>query len=554
MRTMLFLLLLLFCSKQGFSQSGWDWVRCSGGVSSDVISSVTTDPAGNVYIAGQFESSTITFGGTTLTKLGEGDAFILKYDASGNVIWAKNGGGTGYDEATSVTTDASGNVFVVGQFSGTLITFGSTTITNAGGNMFLIKYDASGNMLWAKSAGGGGSGNEYANSVTIDAMGNVFMAGYFGSTSITFDSTTLTNAGLTDIFLVKYDASGNVVWARSAGGNKNDYIGSVTTDHLGNVYVAGSFESSTITFGSTTYTNASSGGTLPRSDLFLVKYDAAGNVLWARSVGGGRDDYATSVRTDGSGNVFLAGYFYSSSLTFGSTTLTNTIWTYVAEDLFLVKYDTNGNVVWAKSAGGYGGDRATSVALDASGNIFVAGFFDGADITVGSTTLTNLGYSDLLLIKYDANGNVQWAISAGGKGDDAVTSIATDAPGNVYLAGRYFDSSISIGGTICTNAGLYDVFLAKYGSTLGLPVATEQPQTMHLYPNPTTGTITLVAPAPLSDLLVSDMLGRIVYTQTLPVKTTNILTLQLPPMPNGEYLVTATSANTTEHLQFEVKR
>lgn len=175
----------------------WQWAKNAGGASLDYAYSVATDVNGNTYVAGGFQSSSITFGTATLANAGGGsvsDMFIVKYDATGNVLWAKSAGGTSADDAYSIITDASGNVYVVGYFQSSSITFGSTTLTNAGAyDMFIVKYDASGNVLWAKSAGG--TNHDAANSVITDASGNVYVAGYFQSSSITFGSATLTNVG-----------------------------------------------------------------------------------------------------------------------------------------------------------------------------------------------------------------------------------------------------------------------------------------------------------------------------------------------------------------------
>jgi hypothetical protein len=312
-----------------------------------------------------------------------------------NCLWAKSAGGTDVDYGRSVTTDASGNVYVMGYFYSPTITFGTTTLTNAGttgySDMFIAKYDAAGNVLWAKSAVGIDSDRGY--SVTTDASGNVYVTGSFDSPTITFGTTTLTNAGYTDIFIAKYDAAGNVLWAKSEGGTSYDEGYSVATDASGNVYVTGYFISS-ITFGTTTLSNAG------EEDMFIAKYDAAGTVLWAKSEGGTSNDYFRSVSTDASGNVYVTGYFYSPTITFGTTTLTNA----GGFDIFIAKYDAAGNVLWAKSAGGTDDDLGYSVTTDASGNVYVTGSFDSPTITFGTTTLTNAGSVDMFIAKYDGTG------------------------------------------------------------------------------------------------------------------------------------------------------
>ena len=188
-------------------------------------------------------------------------------------------------------------------------------------------------MLWAKSAGG--TAYDIGNSVSTDAIGNVFMTGIYYSPTITFGITTLTNANnVADIFIVKYDASGNVLWAKSAEGTWYDLSYGVCTDVIGNVFITGAFYSPTITFGTTTLTNVNAA-----NDIFIVKYDASGNVLWAKSAGGTGYDEGYAVSTDASGNVFLTGNFGSPNINFGTTTLTNTDTTGSFRDIFIAKLD-----------------------------------------------------------------------------------------------------------------------------------------------------------------------------------------------------------------------
>ena len=148
---------------------------------------------------------------------------------------------------------------------------GSSTLTSTNGNLFIAKYDASGNVLWAKSTAGAGDDGT-GNSVSADAGGNVFVTGYFTSPTLTFGITTLTNAGggggsfPYDIFIAKYDAGGNVLWAKSVGGTGWDQGNSVSADAGGNVFVTGSFSSLSLTFGSPTLTLAGN------NDVFIASH------------------------------------------------------------------------------------------------------------------------------------------------------------------------------------------------------------------------------------------------------------------------------------------
>ena len=371
--------------------------------------------------------------------------------------WAKNAPGTGTDGTYSVSTDAAGNVFVTGKFSSPTITFGSTVLTNAGlSNIFIAKYDANGNVLWAQSAGG--IKNDVGYSVSTDIAGNVFVAGNFSSPTIAFGPVVLTNTGFSNIFLAEYDANGNVLWAKRTGGKKNDAAYSVSTNAAGNVFLTGYFQSDSIIFGSVTLHNAGV------NNVFIVKYDANGNVLWAKSAGGFGNDGGYSISADASGNVFVTGGFGSAKIIFGSTILTNA----AGYNVFIAKYDPNGNVLWAKSAAGTGGAWGYSVSADAAGNVFVTGDFYSRTLIFKPDTLTNADPSgitnDVFIAKYDALGNVLWVQRAGGTGSDGGYSVSTDAKGNAYVTGAFLSSAITFGPTtLLPPPGSVDpMFIARY--------------------------------------------------------------------------------------------
>jgi hypothetical protein len=142
------------------------------------------------------------------------------------------------------------------------------------------------------------------------------------------------------------------------------------------------------------------------------------NCLWSNSAGGSLEDLVNSICTDDSGNVYVTGYFKSTTITFGTTTLINADNTGYTNDIFIVKYTPNGTVLWATSAGGTNIDEGTSLATDVNGNVYVTGYFYSPTITFGTTTLTNVGIGDIFIAKYDGAGAVLWAKSAGGTGYD----------------------------------------------------------------------------------------------------------------------------------------
>ncbi len=437
------------------------WAKSAGGTGHEEGYSITTDASGNAFVTGYFGSPSITFGNNMFTNTASGyyDFYIVKYDPSGNVVWANSAGGDYSEAGFGVKADANGNVIVTGSFNSTSLSFGSTVLTNIGfSNIFLVKYNSAGNITWARQAGGTGSDEAYK--LAIDNNNVIYLTGYFSSPTIAFGFTTLTNAsaGNSDIFITKYNQAGIALWAKSAGGTTNEAAYDITVDNSENVILTGSFTSSSITFGNATHPN--SGGT----DIFIVKFDALGNVLWTNSYGSNGNEESYGISSDGSGNITFTGYYSSGTINLGTSTFSNFAPGY--SDIITVKLNSSGNILWAKSSAGSGIEEAYDVTTDNSGNVIMTGYFGSPDITFGTTSITNSAYGgyDIFLVKYDSTGNLIWADSAGSTGNEAAYTISTDNNENIYIAGGYTSSSLSFGSETLSNQGLADIFVTKYNA------------------------------------------------------------------------------------------
>jgi len=382
------------------------WVKQMGGEEEDRGQSITTDANGNVYTTGAF-LNTVDFdpgaGTSNLTTAGNFDIFIQKLDANGNLIWVKQMGGTGSDYGYSITTDANGNVYTTGYFSGT-VDFdpgaGTTNLTSAGNiDIFIQKLDANGNLLWVKQMGG--IGNDSGNTITTDANGNVYTTGHF-QVIVDFDpgvgTTNLTSAGLSDIFIQKLDANGNLLWVKRIGGSNEDGASSIITDANGNVYTTGYFQSTVDFDPGVGTTNLMSAGL---TDIFIQKLDANGNLLWAKQMGGTGADFGESITPDSNGNVYTTGVF-SSTVDFDPGVGTTNLMSAGLTDIFIQKLDANGNLLWVKQMGGNSYDFAFSITTHANGNVYTTGYFMGTadfDPGVGTTNLTAAGGYDIFIQK-----------------------------------------------------------------------------------------------------------------------------------------------------------
>lgn len=445
---------------------GFLWARHAGGTGTDMGNCVAMDTAGNAYVAGSF-SGAASFGPTNLVSAGSWDVFIAKYDPLGQLLWVRQAGGTANDAATGVALDPSGNVFVTGNLEGTA-DFEQITLTNRGGaDIFIAKYTGDGALLWATNAGGTGTDQGYA--VAADASGNALVCGTFSGTA-TFGTTNLSSLGGIDAFVACYTPGGNVAWVRRVGGAGTDVGRAVACDRAGNVCLAGDFSSSTVTAGSITLTNRSNAGG-GFSDLFLVKYDAAGTLLWAAQGTGANSETPRGLATDDAGNILLAGYYVGAASFGGLPALTNA----GNSDLFLAKFDPAGKALWARGAGGSGQDYAYAVAADAGGNAFVTGRLNYT-VRFGATNSFASSGDDAFVAMYTAAGNFQWVRRTSGVSTEYGLGISADSAGRIYVSGVY-DGVGTFGHASLTSFGGSDAFLTKLAAydLTAAPVFTLHP-------------------------------------------------------------------------------
>ena len=424
-RHLLILSLLLFsfifisCKSSDDDITSSPWTKQLGTSSGDSGSGVTTDSSGNIYVTGSTEGD---LDGNT--NSGGQDIFLVKYDSSGTKQWTKQLGTSGNDYGWSVTTDTSGNIYVTGGTSGGLD--GNTSSGES--DIFLVKYDSSGTKQWTKQLGT--SSNDYGYGVTTDSSGNIYVTGWtYGG----LDGNT--SSGYDDIFLVKYDSSGTKQWTKQLGTSGQDEGHGVTTDSSGNIYVTGQ------TSGGLDG-NTSSGS----DDIVLVKYNSSGTKQWTKQLGTSSIDSGGGVSTDSSGNIYVTGTTHR-----GLDENTNS----GSFDIFLVKYNSSGTKQWTRQLGTSSGEGGIGVITDSSGNIYVTGLTYG-----GLDGNTNLGSSDIFLVKYNSSGTKQWTKQLGTSGLDEGNGVTTDTSGNIYVTGG---TSGGLDGN--TSSGESDIFLIKYDSS-----------------------------------------------------------------------------------------
>lgn len=458
------------------------WAKRIGGADNDEGLSIALDASGNVFATGVFRVTTDFDPGAgvfDLTSAGEADIFILKLDASGNFLWAKQMGGVANDFGFSIALDALNNVYTTGSFGDTADFdpgMGTFNFISAGNtDNFVSKLDSNGNFLWAKQLGGTDDDDSYA--IAVDASGNVYTVGTFYAIA-DFDpgvgTYNLTAAGQYDFFISKLDASGNFAWAKGIGGAVTDEGYAIAVDASGNVYSTGSF-----------------GGT--------VDFDPGAGTLNLTAIGD--------------------------------------------LDVFISKLDASGNFLWAKQLAGTNstdGGRGYSIALDALNNVYTTGFFTGTvDFDPGAATLnvTSAGAYDIFISKLDASGNFMWAINMGGTDYEAGRSLALDATGNIYSTGAFggtadFDPGIGIF-NLTTGFGNGDIYISKTGNTSTGISEPSDSFTANIYPNPTNGLIYFTS---LANVQLMTITGQVVASKN------SVMILDISENPQGIYFILLTNS------------
>jgi uncharacterized delta-60 repeat protein len=394
------------------------WQRTLGGTSVDTVNAIAVDGSGNVYITGSTFSS----------GAGNYDILIAKYNTSGTIQWQRTLGGASSDQGYGIAVDGSGNLYIIGSttssgaggqdvliaklpadgsLTGTYgaFTYATSGLTNATSSLTAATSTLTASTPYWWIATLGGALEEQAYSIAVDGSGNVYVTGYtFGS-----------GAGNSDVLIVKYDTSGTIQWQRTLGGANQDGGYGIAVDGSGNVYIA-------------VYTGSSGAG---NADVLIAKYDTSGTIQWQRTLGGASNDYGFGIAVDGSGNVYVTGLTESSG-----GALANVL---------IAKYNSSGTIQWQITLGGANQDVGYDIAVDGSGNAYIIGY----------TASSGAGNSDVLIVKYDTSGTIQWQRTLGGVSDDVGRSIAVDGSGNVYISGY----------TTSSGAGGADVLIAKYNTS-----------------------------------------------------------------------------------------
>ncbi len=414
------------------ADGAFQWVYTFGGPSQPVPFGklgLGVDPSGNVYLARPFAGS-ITVGGVIHQSAGREDVVVAKVNPDGGVVWSLRLGAGAAEVSEGLVIDADGNVYITGFFAGTA-NFGGESFVSQDVDMFIVKLDTDGNHVW--SFRHGATADEHVRAIAMGPGPEITVTGFFGEgegNAVTdLGGGEITSEGGGDAFVARYDANGGHIYSVRLGGpvvvqDPGGFVllaesgSTVGVDDAGNAYVSGFFHE-TVDFGSGPVTSA--GG----ADLFLIKLDAAGQTMWTRRQGGPVNDLPGALAASASGDVFLGGTFQESIL------LGEQEWVSLgAVDIFLARYDTDGQQEWSFAAGGPGNDFLPIPALHAS-DLYVTVLFNES-VDLGNGTVTSAGGQDVFINRYDAGSPMP------------VDVEDPELPGHAALLGSAFPNPFSV--------------------------------------------------------------------------------------------------------------
>jgi uncharacterized delta-60 repeat protein len=473
------------------------WQKAYGGSVTDQAYTTQPTPDGGYIVAG----TTISTDGDVTGYHGQYDAWVVKISSTGSLQWQKALGGTAYDVARSIQSTPDGGYIIAGY---TLSTDGDVTGNHGNEDAWVVKISNSGSLQWQKTLGG--TSGDFAESIQPTPDGGYIMAGWTESN----DGDVTGNHGGYDAWVVKLNSTGSLQWQKALGGTYSEDATSIQLTPDGGYIVAGMACS----------TDGDVTGNHGGGDVWVVKLSSTGSLQWQKALGGSAEDRPSSIQPTLDGGYIVAGF----------TTSTDGYVTgnHGSHDAWVVKLSNTGSMQWQKALGGTDWDEATSIQPTPDGGYIMA----GSTLSTNGDVTGNHGSNDAWVVKLSSTGSLQWQKALGGTGDEWVYSIQTTSDGRYILAGN----TGSTDGDVTGNHGNYDYWVVKLGAELSTTGFVKE--AIVVYPNPAKSLLTVQNnhQTPFEKIVITDLMGKIVLTQTAPTSQVNVAALA-----NGLYIVTAFS-------------
>lgn len=470
---------ILFCAL--FTSQAQDttllWENSIGGSTDDYGFYVEATSDGGTIVLGSATSSDGDFS----SNYGNYDVLLTKLNSAGGIQWIQNLGGSLLEEGYTVHQTVDGGYFITGY---TRSSDGQVATNHGLRDIWVVKTNALGIIQWENTFGGSGDDRAYFTTQTSD--GNYIMAGYTGSN----DGDVTFNNGGDDVWVVKIDTAGGLIWQKSLGGTGGDYGSHISETPDGGYIV-------------TAYSYSNDGdvsGNNGGSDLWIAKINNTGTLQWQNNYGGTSDEYSTASYSTVDGGYILCAYTFSSDIDVTSSHGNLETW--------LVKVNAIGTIQWQKCIGGTDSDGNYSFQKTMDGKYIIAGYSYSNDFD--ATGNHGGGEADYWIVKTDTAGTVEWHTCLGGTGDDQAFSIDQLVDSTYVVAGL----AASTDGDVTGNSGTYDCWVVHLGPA---PIITDVNTNstifteVILYPNPSNGEFYFKNLKANKRIEIYDVAGRCVW-------------------------------------------
>ncbi len=475
-------LLILFSGLSFSQQHSFEWVMEFGNPpnTTDTRTTLAAGEPGQFFMAGEFVD-TAWFGDSSLESSGGTDVFIARMTGDGSFEQVWKIGGADHDYMQDIKAITDGGLLAAGYFYGST-QIGDEGLTSLGSqDVFIARFTAQGGFEWVFHAGGLMA--DYISAVIADDEGNIYFGGYFYG-EMTFGDTTIQAQGSSDLYLARLGTGGMLDWVVTAGGSSSDQVRDISLDAQGRILLTGSFYGD-ITIGDTTLVTSDPVG------VFISRFQNDGSPDLVFQLNGTYLTPEVYVCADPEENFYVSGNF-SETITFGSKVFEAGEFN---QDIFAVKYDPTGKVLWARHGHSYSSDQVIGMAVDVYGNLYLAGhYLDSlhfSNLTLPYTLCC--GSREIFLVTYSPSGDMMWGDQISGPRAN-LHSMAIDGQGELLLSG-WFTDELAFGPLILSNFTGYSNYVSGLQIDLFTSAGEVKPKdSFRLYPNPALNEVTLDLP------------------------------------------------------------